>query len=269
MLWEQLTTQQFELAAKNGVCVIPIGVLEKHGNHLPLGTDMYTSTAICKAAAEIEPAIVFPYYFFGQIAEARHYPGTIAVSHEMMMETLLAMCDEIARNGIQKIMILSGHGGNNHFLPFFAQEMPRLNRNYAVYTGQAVELTSVQRKEVQQTAGVQDLGQHAGLAETALMMYLQPKLIKNEAQDPAEGVDRQRLADIKKENLFTGYNWYAGFPNHYAGDHTAATPELGKKVFEMVVENAVKKIKAVKADDESLSLISEFAEFTKAPRTMR
>jgi creatinine amidohydrolase len=267
MLWEQLTTQQFEIAAKNGVCIIPIGVLEKHGNHLPLGTDMYTSTAICKAAAEIEPAIVFPYYFFGQIAEARHYPGTVAVSHQMMMDNMLAMCDEISRNGIKKIMILSGHGGNNHFLPFFAQEMPRLNRDYQVYTGFAVGLTDAQRKEVQRLAGYDDLGQHAGLAETALMMHLQPQLIHTQTQNPEEGRELNRLADIKKEGLFTGFNWYAGFPNHYAGDHSRATPELGKKVFDMVVENAVQKIRAVKADDESLAMINEFATRAKEPKS--
>jgi creatinine amidohydrolase len=226
---------------------------------------MYTSTAICKAAAEIEPAIVFPYYFFGQIAEARHYPGTVAVSHQMMMDTLLAVCDEISRNGIKKIMVLSGHGGNGHFLPFFAQEMPRLDRDYQVYTGNAVDINQEQRKEIQQIAGYDDLGQHAGLAETSLMLYLQPELIHPEAQDPAEGQDLGRLAETKKEGLFTGYNWYASFPKHYAGDHSLATSELGKRVFDMVVANTVKKIRAVKADDESLALISEFADLARKP----
>jgi len=241
-------------------------VLEKHGNHLPLGTDMYTSTAICKAAAEIEPAIVFPYYFFGQIAEAIHYPGTLAVSHQMMMDTLLTVCDEIGRNGIKKIMVMSGHGGNNHFLPFFAQEMPRLNRGYQVYTGFAVGLTEAQRKEIQEIAGYDDLGQHAGLAETSLMMFLQPELIHSEAQDPAEGRDLGRLAGIKEEGLFTGFNWYASYPNHYAGDHSLATPELGKKIFDMIVDNTVQKIKAVKADGESIELINEFAARGKTPK---
>jgi len=241
-------------------------VLEKHGNHLPLGTDMYTSTAICKAAAEIEPAIVFPYYFFGQIAEAIHYPGTVAVSHKMMMDTILAACDEIGRNGIKKIMVMSGHGGNNHFLPFFAQEMPRLNRDYQVYTGFAVGLTEAQRKEIQGIAGCDDLGQHAGLAETSLMMHLQPELIHSEIQDPAEGRDLGRLANVKEEGLFTGFNWYASFPNHYAGDHSLATPELGKKIFDMAVDNTVQKIRAVKADSESIELINEFAARGKTPK---
>ena len=259
MRWEALTAPQFAAAAKDGVCVLPIGVLEKHGNHLPLGTDMYTSVAICNAAAQIEPAIVFPYYFMGQIAEARHYPGTIAVSHQMMMDNLLAMCDEIARNGIKKILIMSGHGGNAHFLPFFAQEMPKLERDYQVYTGFAVGLTSEQRNEIAETAGHDDLGQHAGLSETALMMHLHPDLIQTDKQPPAEGSDLKRLAEVTQTGLFTGYNWYASFPNHYAGDHTRATPEIGKRVFEMAVANTVAKIRAVKNDTKSLPLIAEYA----------
>ena len=265
MLWEQLTTLQFEEAIKQGVCVIPIGVLEKHGNHLPLGTDMYTSTAICKAAAERESAIVFPYYFFGQIAEARHYPGTVAVPHRMMMDNLLVMCDEISRNGIKKIIIMSGHGGNNHFLPFFAQEMPRLERDYQVYTGFAVGLQPAQQEEVRKMSDVDDLGQHAGLAETSLMMYLQPELIQAEMQAAEEGRDLKRLEAIQNEGLFTAFNWYAGYPYHYAGDHTKATADIGKRIFAMAVENAVRKIKAVKNDTASLALIQEFNNQTYLP----
>ena len=266
MLWEQLNVKQFGEAAKEGVCIIPIGVLEKHGNHLPLGTDMYTSTAICTAAAKIAPAVVFPYYFFGQISEGRHYAGTIAISHSLMMENLLAICDEIARNGMEKILILSGHGGNNYFLPFFAQEMPRLARDYQVYTGFAAGLTEPQRDVIRKKAGYNDLGQHAGLCETALMMYLQPDLIQNEAQNPQEGVNLSRMAQVKEANLFTGFNWYADFPNHYAGDHSRATSALGKEIFDMMVENTVKKIQAVKADNESFVFISEYADLAKAPR---
>jgi len=262
MRWEELTTLQFEAAAKEGVCILPIGVLEKHGKHLPLGTDMYTSTAICAAAAQQESAVVFPYYFFGQIAEARHCPGTIAVSHQMMMDNLLAMCDEIARNGMKKILILSGHGGNNHFLPFFAQEMPRLNRDYQVYTGNAVQLTPEQRTEIQTMAGYDDLGQHAGLAETSLMMHLRPDLVDPAVQDPIEGELQGRLTDVKTEGLFTGFNWYAGFPNHFAGDHSKASAAIGQRIFDMAVANTVAKIKVVKADNESLPMLTEYAKKT-------
>jgi len=262
MLWEELTSIKFEEAVKNcgGVCILPIGVLEKHGQHLPLGTDMMAVNAVCKAAAEQESAIVFPYYFFGQISEARQCPGTISVSSRMQMESLLAMCDEIARNGLKKIIIMSGHGGNHHFLPYFAQEMPRLDRDYSVYTGYASDLSNEQINIIAETAGTRDFGYHAGLTETALMLHVRSDLVDMDAQTPEEGQRLGRLSAIEESRLYTGFNWYANYPHHFAGDHTKSTKELGAMIFDMKVENIVKAIRAVKADNVSGELTREFAE---------
>ena len=89
MYWEELTADDFVEAVKStGVCVIPMGVVEKHGSHLPLGTDMIIGRTIAEMAARLEPFVIFPYYYFGQINEARHVPGTIAVSPELQMKLL-------------------------------------------------------------------------------------------------------------------------------------------------------------------------------------
>ena len=266
MLWENLTVLQFKQAvADTGVCIIPLGVLEKHGNHLPLGTDMFTARAVCQAAAENEPAIVFPYYFMGQISEARHFPGTIAVSHQSMMQNLLEMCDEIARNGLKKILIMSGHGGNNSFLPFFAQQFTHTERDYCVYTGFVGNYSGAQRKQIQEKARKQDLGAHAGILETSMIMHLCPDLVQMQDQDPTEGESLGRLNNIASHNLSTGFNWYASFPAHFAGDPTGASGELGKMVFDMAVSNVTAQIKAIKEDDVSPRLIKEFAEYGKNP----
>ena len=267
MLWEELSALQFEEAAKKskGVCILPIGCIEKHGNHLPLGTDMYVAQAVCKAAAEREPAVVFPYYFMGQISEARHYPGTVAASHKLLMECLLEMCDEIARNGLKKILIMSGHGGNNYFLPFFAQEMPRLDRDYCVYTGHVSSLSDDQRKKIAEMSGTTDFGQHAGMTETSLIMLLRSDLVNMKQQDPAEGTMLGRLPEIEKQNLFTGFNWYANFPAHFAGDPSPASADIGAAIFDMAVGNVVNAIKAVKADTMSPQFVKEFAEHGKNP----
>ena len=267
MLWEELTAPNFEKAVKDcgGVCVLPLGVLEKHGNHLPLGTDMYSAMAICKVAAEKEPAIVFPYYFMGQIAEARHYPGTISVSYRTMMDVLLEMCDEISRNGMKKILVMSGHGGNGHFLPFFAQSMLGLDRDYSVYTGFVGHSTEDQRKQLIEASGKTDFGQHAGLKETALMMHLRGDLIRTQDQDPTEGKSLNRLDPLKDASVYTGFGWYANFPAHIAGDYTGATPELGKLIFEHATENVANAIKAIKADHTSDPLLQEFTKYANKP----
>jgi len=268
MLWESLTAPQFEkaVADSKGVCVLPIGVLEKHGNHLPLGTDMYVATRVAAAAAALEAAIVFPYYFFGQIAEARHYPGTIAVSHKLMMEALREVCDEIARNGLKKILILNGHGGNNHFLPFFAQEQPRLNRDYNVYVLNAGRLSGAQRKALIKEVGTAEWGSHAGFAETSILMHLKPELVHASAQPMQEGERLNRLPGMEEHGVFTGFNWYGNYPYHFAGDFTLASAAAGKLLFDAAVGNAAKAIAAIKDDDVSLGFVAEYAGYGDAPR---
>src|SRR5204863_7375292 len=76
--WEELTAADFVQGIKQaqGTCVLPFGIIEKHGPHLPLGTDLLDVRHAALHAAEQEYAVVMPDYYFGQIFEAKHEPGT-------------------------------------------------------------------------------------------------------------------------------------------------------------------------------------------------
>jgi len=78
--WEELTGPNFTTAIHQaqGVCLLPFGILEKHGPRLSISTDLINARYVSERAAEQEYAIVFPAYHFGQIAEARHQPGAIS-----------------------------------------------------------------------------------------------------------------------------------------------------------------------------------------------
>ena len=78
--WEELTGPDFIAAIQQsqGVCLLPFGIMEKHGAHLPLGNDLINVRYITARAAEQNYAVIFPPYYFGQIAEAKHPPGTVA-----------------------------------------------------------------------------------------------------------------------------------------------------------------------------------------------
>jgi creatinine amidohydrolase len=78
--WEELTGPDFIEAIHHsqGVCVLPFGIIEKHGAHLPLGTDLLDVRFAVFNAVQQEYAVVFPQYYFGQIFEAQHQPGTVA-----------------------------------------------------------------------------------------------------------------------------------------------------------------------------------------------
>ena len=100
MLWENLREEEFENAIKvsNKVCVIPMGCLEKHAQHLPVGTDTQLASYIAQKAAEIEPVVVFPGLYFGDVLGLYMWKGTVTFSSELMQRMLTELCAEIARN---------------------------------------------------------------------------------------------------------------------------------------------------------------------------
>jgi creatinine amidohydrolase/Fe(II)-dependent formamide hydrolase-like protein len=107
-------------------------------------------------------------------------------------------------------------------------------------------------------AKTNDLGYHAGVSETSAIMYLRPELVDMKAQDPKESQSQGRLAAIREKGVFTGFNWYAEYPHHFAGDPSPSTPELGKMIFDTCCENLIEVIRAVKADDISEKMIKEY-----------
>ncbi len=133
--WEELTAGDFRqgLQQSKGTCLLPFGILEKHGPHLPLGTDLLNVRYASLQAAAQEYAVVFPEYYFGQIFEAKHEPGTVAYSMELQLRLLQETADEMERNGCKKLIIVNGHGGNEHLLPFFAQAQLDKPHDFVVY----------------------------------------------------------------------------------------------------------------------------------------
>jgi creatinine amidohydrolase len=262
--WEELTAADFREAIhqSQGTCLLPFGILEKHGPHLPLGTDLLNVRYAALHAAEQEYAVVFPEYYFGQIFEAQHEPGTVAYSAHLQLELLQETTDEMARNGCMKILIVNGHGGNENLLPFFAQTQLQKAHDYVVYVLGIPEAPA--GGPPKKSTGVD---WHAGESETSKMLISHPDLVHMDRAATESGSDQGRLK--LPENLYTAIWWYARFPDHYSGVGAAATRERGEfemKGWESAVVNA---IRVVKADQESLKLQNEFFEKAKHPLETR
>jgi creatinine amidohydrolase len=257
--WEELTAADFlkGIQRSGGTCVLPFGILEKHGPHLPLGTDLLDVRYAALHAAEQEYAVVFPEYYFGQIFEARHEPGTIAYSARMQLDLLQETTDEMARNGCKKVIIANGHGGNEHLLPYFAQSQLATPHDYVVYVFD--ERTPESGGPPKKTS----IDMHAGESETSKMMISRPDTVHVDRATQESGADqhRQNLPD----SLYTGIWWYARFPEHYSGEGAAATKELGDYQTKWWIDSLAGAIRAVKADQDSLRLQNEFFEKTKHP----
>ena len=252
--WEELTAGDFIQAIQKsqGACLLPFGIIEKHGPHLPLGTDLLNVRYLAERAAEKEYAVVFPAYYFGQIFEAKHEPGVLAYSARLQFDLLQETTDEMARNGCKKIVILNGHGGNTHLLPFFAQAQLASPHDYVVYVYQP-SLNVPGRPPIQDK-----IDAHAGESETAHTLISHPDLVHSDRAKLESGADQHRLN--LPPGVYTGIWWYARFPDHYAGDGTLASKELGEFDLKTAVDEVAEVIRAVKADHESLALQKEFYE---------
>ncbi|MCW3465136.1 creatininase family protein [Chitinophaga nivalis] len=255
--WDELVASDFPAALQKSskTCILPIGILEKHGQHSPLGTDLIHVREWAARAVQSEYAVVFPDYFYGQINEARHQPGTFSLPNKLILELLEATCDEIARNGFDKIILLNGHGGNPEFLEFFMQGLLNKRHHYAVYLYRAE--TDAAYTQAYQKKHVSDMGGdlHGGESETSILLHYRPDLMRmNRASD--DNGDNQHRSSLA--GLYTPIWWYAAYPNHYAGDASKSNAALGKFISDQEIAQFTKALKIVKADTQTIRLQNEF-----------
>lgn len=259
MNWQELTGDQFlqAVATVQGVCLLPLSCIERHGHHLPTGTDMFIGRELCQRAAAIEPAIVFPDFIFTQILEARHRPGTIAIEPDLILRLLDNVCREIARNGLHKIIIVNAHGGNDYLIHFFTQIQLASTRDYVVYVAEPPLSPEDEAAVKAQWATTVD--GHAGENETSAIMAIRPDLVHaDQLPTDGEGLPLERLKALRDLGVGIGIWWYADHPTHYRGDGRPATVEKGDRLLDARARALARVIRAIKQDTETPRLQNEF-----------
>ena len=258
--WDELTYSDWDnaLKASNYTCILPIGILEKHGPGVPIGSDLIRVREWANRATKEEYAVVFPDYFYGQINEAKHLYGTFSLPSDLTMQLLEATVAEIARNGFKRIIIINGHGGNPQMIRYFVQNQLESPRDYAVYffEPKLPEAVTEKIKSVRKTDARTD--QHGGENEASALLYLRPDLVRLDRSTTESGANMGRLN--LSSNLYTAIWWHASYPNHYAGQAKFASEELGKLITDNTVLDLIKAIKEVKADDTTLEIQREYFE---------
>ena len=280
MLWQNLREEEFEEAVRKseGVCVIPIGSLEKHGQHLPVGTDAIKAEAIVRLAAEKEPVVVFPTFWFGDVAGLYKYKGSVILSPNLMVSLLEELCDEIGRNGFKKIVLCNSHGGNRNFLGFAGRQALYKKKDYVTYTAHIglplpadllagledgslkTPLSEKDRKILEEYAAPDVVVGHACIAETMFLMGVAPELVRlDRADDSGLGVYKDgalRMDHLK--DLQCPFTWHANFPNHYQGTNPGkCTPQMGELAKEYMLNRVISFIQAAKKDEEALKISDE------------
>ena len=236
MLWENILANDFKAAVEEakGVCVVPIGCVEKHGAHLPLGTDIVPPTQMAIRAAEKEPVVVFPTMYFGEKSGAGEYPGTIIFSMETRWRIFKETVNEIYRNGFKKILFLNGHGGNSDMLGVFTRAMLQENPNVMLFTtGTSVGiragetflaiandpsldyLTEEDRNELREYVEQKKKGGHGCFVETAWLHHYTPENVRLELIAAESGESTHRFDAFAEQKIKTHFSWMGNYPNSY------------------------------------------------------
>lgn len=240
MLWENIISNDFPAAVEQskGVCVVPIGCLEKHGPHSPLGTDTIIATNTCIEAAKLEPVVIFPTMYFGEKSGSGEYPGTVIFSVETRWHIFKETVNEIYRNGFKKILFVNGHGGNGDMLGLFTRGMLQENPNVMLFrigTNCGCKLQEVLQTiaedpsldylTAEDRAALLDFVEqkkatgHACLMETSKAYHFRPETVRVDRIAEESGDSIHRFDEFAKYHISSPFSWMANYPNSYGGSN--------------------------------------------------
>lgn len=277
MLWEELRQDEFKPAVEESgrVCLLPIGCVESHGVHLPLGCDVMHVLHHCQLATEKEPAVVFPPIYFGEKAGAGEFPGTIIFPEPLIHEILEACCKEIYRNGFKKILIVSGHGGNTNLVNNFARYTLTKKTGYLVFILPAslshsypkVLLSNIDKYPYltkEDIKVLEDYGNKAGghgcFTETGWLYNARPDLTRLDLQNAKSGVSTHRWDEFSKRGIYSGFGWMADYPDSLSADyHEGMNERIAKAMTQSVVDHLAEAVKFLKEERISDEMYDEWA----------
>jgi len=218
--WEEVAEADVEIA------ILPIGSIEQHGRHLPLGTDWLIADRWAKELGERLNAYVLPALPYGNSQEHMGFPGTITLRPQTLALVIEDIILSLRHHGIKKVVVLSAHGGNWVIKPTIRDLNFRYSDMTIIWADGALP---GERERIPEDI-------HSGRGETSTMLYFHPELVKMERAEDF-------TPDVGQE-----YNDYVGFDRTTRcgvwGKPSEASEEIGRENMEARVERQVRYIKA-------------------------
>jgi creatinine amidohydrolase len=228
---DELNMLEFSERVKNGgLVILPMGSVEEHGEHLPLCTDSIQSEALARRLADKLDAMIAPAIRYGECQSTRNFPGTITISFDTLRALVREVLEELYRNGVRRILVITGHAGRAHMIAL------REAGREVVYRHPDLKLMVLSDYEIAYDLlgkGFDKDDGHAGTIETSRMMQLRPELVKG----------RPRKAKARPPKYLIVHDPERFIPRGIWGDPSKATAEKGKKVEDYVFKELVKLIR--------------------------
>jgi len=261
----------------------PLRRHRKARSHLPLGTDFLQAEYFAYEASKVEPVCVFPGIPFGDTScgHPSTAPGIISIPMETNFILLEQLCDQIARYGFKKILILNAHGGNYAWQTAFLAQLGNKKKDYVVAisktfmvktyrelletvanspSGTVPELTVEDEATLKRYYEDKIPTGHGCLAETTRLMNIAPGSVKLNRLGIESGkhhhlTDKFSAAGIEIRDD----GWWEDYPFNYVAerDPVDATETIGKALSRMAIENIANAFKVFKEDDDLLRWLNE------------
>jgi creatinine amidohydrolase len=230
---EEMTPAEFKQAmAEKPVVILATGILEWHGDHLPLGTDALKMRGIAERLAQRTGAILFPQNWFGVVGFDEML-GTVTFSKDLVKRILAEFFANIEKMGAKLIVFLTGHYG-----PYQVETITEAAQEYMAHSAAKVRIIAQPEYEGTDFFDFPCSPDHADKYETSLMMVVRPDLVQMDKLNPELEIPH---IYPYRENAW-GFHSPKGTWKWSQDLGTGATPELGERVMNALLGHLSQKI---------------------------
>jgi creatinine amidohydrolase len=250
-IWAHMTVEELRHAmGQTQTVLIPLGITEQHGYHLPLDTDSHNAYEMCVGASEQTGCLVaptLPYaYSGGELA------GTINIATPIYAAFVMEILRDLARQGMRSLILAPGHGGseNTQAIDIAADMFQRTNPCYSHCTVAVYKFWECVPSFI---AAFEEGDYHAGQIETSLMMHWVPDEVRMDRRvkdDPAALSTGESPAQPAHPAVVPPARWDPRVQVGVSGDPTRATAAKGEQAFREMVESLVQIIRALESDSQ-------------------
>lgn len=240
MSWPQIERYLEQL----DVALLPVGAVEQHGPHLPLDTDAFDASYLARRVAEAcnhPRPLVMPLVPYGVSYHHSDFRGTLSIGNETLADLIYDIGMSAAANGVRKLVIINGHGGNEPALNYAAQ---KINRDAHIFVCvDSGETSDVDIKALVETPN--DV--HAGEIETSTSLAVRPHLVRRSLAVSEIPRFSSRYLDFSS---IRGVSWYAYTDkiseSGIMGNPLLATAQKGEKIWEIMIAHLVALVEDLK-----------------------
>lgn len=237
MILDEITMEEFEAGlGRTRTALLPLGSVEEHGRHLPLGTDTVQMWEVARRAAEEVPVFVCPPLHYGYCRSTRDHPGTVSIRPGTLRRLIFDIGSSLYRQGIRGLILASGHAGGLHMAAIEEAGERLIEACEDLQVAVVCEYRWAQEVGREGLVETGDDG-HAGEIETSRIQAVDPSLVKGTSPEEYPNPPQPFIAREKRPN----------WPGGVWGDPSKASAEKGERLLAGSVERMVELIRQMEA----------------------